>query len=179
MECEPEARSGEGGAELLDAHPGETDQLAERPRSQLAMIRDRQRRDAAGLGQDHGTARLTAEGPPEPLEGARASWPETTGSSGNGYVHLDGAHRERHPFLGPHFETPDDGLPNIGDRLVLGSPLADATGDRGALRDDHAGLVTFQDDGQLHGIGPYQAAQEGDNHHSYRPALRGLVKAVA
>ena len=72
------------------------------------------------------------------------------GRSSNGYVHLDGAHRERHPLLRSHFEAPNDGLSDVRDRLIFGLPLADAARNRGALGDDHVGFVAFEDYRQLH-----------------------------
>jgi hypothetical protein len=48
------------------------------------------------------TGKLTTEGSAGSLEGAARSRPETTVSSGNGHVYLDGARRERQAALGAH-----------------------------------------------------------------------------
>src|SRR5437016_7114430 len=53
--------SHERGAELFDRDPGRADQLAQRPRRQLAMVGDRDRGDGARLHEDHVVAGLAAE----------------------------------------------------------------------------------------------------------------------
>src|SRR5438445_1188375 len=49
----------------------------------------------------------------------RASRPLTTGSSGNGDVHLDRADGERQFLLGPNLQARDDRLANVREGLLI------------------------------------------------------------
>jgi len=143
--------SGERGAKLLDRNPGGADELAQRPRRELTMIGDRERRDGADFGEDHVAAGLLVEHPPEPLEGSARIPSLATGRSGNGDVDLDRSNGEWQSLLGPNLEASDDRLADVRERLLLRLSLTHTPRDRRAFGNDHAALVAFEGHGELHG----------------------------
>ncbi len=80
----------------------------------------------------------------------RASRPLTTGSSGNGDVHLDRSDGERQSLLGPNLQAGNDRLANVREGLFLGVPLTHAPGDGWAFGNDHTALIALEGHRQLH-----------------------------
>lgn len=97
---------------------------------------------------------LPLELPAETLERCAQLTPRDDGKvrhrSRHGHFDVDDSNRERKAFLGPDLETGDDRFANVGYRLGLGRALAHAARNGRTARNDDAGLVSFQNDGELH-----------------------------
>src|SRR5205814_2621670 len=147
--------SGERGAKLLDRNPGGADELAQRPRRELTMIGDRERRDGADFGEDHWLPVCRWNTHPSRSKARRASRPLATGRSGSGDVDLDRSNGEWQSLLGPNLEASDDRLADVRERLLLRLSLTHTPRDRRAFGNDHAALVAFEGHGELRQVGEH------------------------
>lgn len=114
------------------------------------MIGDRERHDAPLSGENHVTSDLPLENPAPLLKNSSRLPAETTGSSGNCDLNLDGPYCQRQALFGANFEATKNRFMNVGQGLRLGSALTDAPGNSRALGDQHSSFVSFKRHGEFH-----------------------------
>ena len=152
-DCRPKpGRGSHQRNEFLYRHLRRADQRAQRSRSYLAMLWDRQACRLSRLDENHMACALAVLDPARLLENSHRPLPREGGQSRHlrRNLNFSDLNCQRHATSRACFETPSNGFADVVQGLGFRAPLGNAARNGRALRNKHAGLVRFQRHEQLH-----------------------------